>query len=297
MAGRLQQACLGLVRPRPTQPQRRLLAQEQRLRCYSGDDIEPSAHYDGADDEEAAILRERVDLAGALDEALEIYTQASEMSRLQVLGEMETSFHADMAPPSEGSEPDEGALLNFWMEQGLPAATAESLLRELQRSGRMYSTNQLQSKLTRLQRVLPNADIASMAAKDVGLLDADINTALLNMICLVEAFPGRDVMSLLARQPRLLWAADMRERVPRVFEKLISLHPSGDVGVVREIIAENPELLFRMDYYMDAPMLDYLPIEIQNMMVLTGQGLSFLYRYYNNKRTDYQAELYRNEFD
>lgn len=45
---------------------------------------------------------------------------------------------------------------------------------------------------------------------------------------------------------------------------------------MREIVAENPELLFRMDYYMDAPMLDYLPIEIQNMMVLTGQGLSEL---------------------
>jgi len=43
---------------------------------------------------------------------------------------------------------------------------------------------------------------------------------------------------------------------------------------VREIVAENPELLIRMDYYMNAPMLDYLPIEIQNMMVLTGQGLS-----------------------
>eukprot|EP00955_Chlamydomonas_euryale_P067835 359944-Chlamydomonas_euryale.AAC.3 len=25
--------------------------------------------------------------------------------------------------------------------------------------------------------------------------------------------------------------------------------------------------------------------------------VGFLYRYYNNKRTNYQAELYRNEFD
>lgn len=38
-------------------------------------------------------------------------------------------------------------------------------------------------------------------------------------------------------------------------------------------MAENPELLFRMDYYMDAMLIDYLPIEIQNMMVLTGQGI------------------------
>lgn len=42
---------------------------------------------------------------------------------------------------------------------------------------------------------------------------------------------------------------------------------------MREIVAENPELLFRMDYYMDAMLIDYLPIEIQNMMVLTGQGI------------------------
>jgi hypothetical protein len=56
------------------------------------------------------------------------------------------------------------------------------------------------------------------------------------------------------------------------------------------IVEENPELLFRMDYYQDAMLLDDLPIEIQNMMVLADQGLGFLYRYYNAKRKDKQKQ-------
>jgi hypothetical protein len=75
-------------------------------------------------------------------------------------------------------------------------------------------------------------------------------------------------MSLILKQPRLLWAEDLRGRVVRVFDHLQALHPSGDVSVVREIIMDNPELLFRMDYYGHVTLLDELPIEIQNMMIL-----------------------------
>jgi hypothetical protein len=55
--------------------------------------------------------------------------------------------------------------------------------------------------------------------------------------------------------------------------------------VVLGIVEENPELLFRMDYYLKALLLDELPIEIQNMMAMAGKGLGFLYRYYGAKDT------------
>jgi hypothetical protein len=52
------------------------------------------------------------------------------------------------------------------------------------------------------------------------------------------------------------------------------------------IVEENPELLFRMDYYLgdDIRLIDQLPIEIANMMVLGDEsGIGFLYKYWNNK--------------
>jgi hypothetical protein len=51
-------------------------------------------------------------------------------------------------------------------------------------------------------------------------------------------------------------------------------------------VDENPELLLRMPYYLDALLLDDLPIEIQNMMVLGDHGLGYLYRYWNNRLTE-----------
>ena len=65
----------------------------------------------------------------------------------------------------------------------------------------------------------------------------------------------------------------------------LSIAAAGAVPVsfAPAIVEENPELLFRMDYYLDAMMLDDLPIEIQNMMAMAGKGLGFLYRYYGSK--------------
>ena len=126
--------------------------------------------------------------------------------------------------------------------------------------------------------------------KDVGLLDADVNKALVNMVCLVEAFPGRDLVSLVSRQPRLLWCDDLKPRLKRVQEHLTELHPSRDIAVVREMIFDNPELLYRMDYYPRSKfsIMDELPIEIQNMMLghHADHGIGYVMRYYANKQRD-----------
>ncbi len=51
---------------------------------------------------------------------------------------------------------------------------------------------------------------------------------------------------MLVKQPRLLWCADLSARIERVVEQLLRIHPSKDVGVVSDIVAEYPELLYRM---------------------------------------------------
>lgn len=56
-------------------------------------------------------------------------------------------------------------------------------------------------------------------------------------------------MSILSRQPRLLYCADLPERRDRVFAHLVKLHPSKDPRVIGAVVAEHPELLYRMDYY------------------------------------------------
>ncbi len=61
--------------------------------------------------------------------------------------------------------------------------------------------------------------------------------------------PGKDLVSILSRQPRLLYCADLPERRERVFAHLVQLHPSKDPRVIGAVVAEHPELLYRMDYY------------------------------------------------
>ncbi|KAG1669747.1 hypothetical protein FOA52_001576 [Chlamydomonas sp. UWO 241] len=131
---------------------------------------------------------------------------ASTTARLQLTAELEAAFETDGGGQARGQgvdPPSDEAMLAFWTEQGLPDDAAHALLVELVSRGACHTTNQLSSKIQRLQRVLPDVDIAAMASKDAGVLDADISAALLNVICLVEAFPGTDVVSLLVRQPRI----------------------------------------------------------------------------------------------
>lgn len=59
------------------------------------------------------------------------------------------------------------------------------------------------------------------------------------------------------------------------------------------ILEDNPELLLRMDYYLsdDIRLIDELPIEIQNMMVLGDEsGVGFLYRYWKDKRAEQRQQ-------
>lgn len=161
-----------------------------------------------------------------------------------------------VAPPPaaasapSGPAPTDGQLCAFWVEEGLSSAAAARLVAELQQqqqtSGRPpLGIAQLSAITQRWRRVLPDMDISELVARDSGLLTADVSLAIRNLVTLVAAFPGRDVSTLLRRQPRLLWCDDLPERVERVLQRLTVLHPSKDVGVCAAIVVENPELLYR----------------------------------------------------
>ena len=228
-------------------------------------------------------------LAAALQESLELYDSAQKLASLQVKAEMEALFASESPESHVPSRISPEAMLSFWVEMGLSEHAAERLLAEINSSGRSYSTEVCSAKVQRWQRILPDADIGSLIVKDVGLLEADVNQALFNMIILVDNFPGRDLVSLISRQPRLLWCEDLKMRLKRVMEQLTELHPSRDISVVREMCFENPELLYRMDYYPRSKysIMDELPIEIQNMFLgqHADQGIGYMLRYYANKKS------------
>ena len=62
----------------------------------------------------------------------------------------------------------------------------------------------------------------------------------------MQAFPGRDIMSMLVKQPRLLWCTDLPGRMEGAVGLLMRIHPSKDIDVIRDTFAEYPELLYRM---------------------------------------------------
>lgn len=71
---------------------------------------------------------------------------------------------------------------------------------------------------------------------------------------------------------------DLGARTERVLSHLVRLHPSRSWDVVAGLVAEHPELLYRMDYYTEARMIDELPMEIQNMFIIADQGLGAMHR-------------------
>lgn len=130
---------------------------------------------------------------------------------------------------------------------------------------------------------MPGADIASLAATDSRFLDCDPSRAINNVVTIIACLPGVEPLSVIAAHVPILWATDLQDRILRVARRLVDLHPSHDMKVVCEILAETPGLLWRLDYYPHARLLDELPMEVQNAMVLGDSGLGFLYRHYASK--------------
>ncbi|GLC43442.1 hypothetical protein PLESTB_001557700 [Pleodorina starrii] len=229
----------------------------------------------------------------ALAEAASMFEQARTMAHLQTQHELEQAFLADLDLTATAAPPEPAprrAMVSFWCEQGLSSGAAEQLVRRLEESGRRYNVEQVSAKVQRLNRILPDADVPAMVERELEVLDVDSGLAIRNMVVLVEAFPGRQVTDLIQRQPRLLVCPDLPERKERVLELLTKLHPSRDRKVVAGVVGEYPDLLFRMDYYKHARMIDELPIEIQNMFVLADQGIGFLHRYYKRARNNFVAD-------
>jgi len=261
-------------------------------------------------------MRERLEGAEAYAEAREIFQQASTMASLQTRYDLEVAWASDpqgsgtSAPLDPSSLPTQSQVVAFFQEQGLSLAESNALYRELyqpppQPSQPSSSSSQpvstprpaphtlemLAAKMIRWRRVLPGIDVARVVAKDCAVLSADLGWAMRCLIMLVERMPRRDVMGMIPKQPRILWSADLPERFERVVSRLVQLHPSGDIDIVLDLLSEHPELLYRLDYYPKATILDDLPIEIQNMMIVADQSLDATIRYYRNRRTNYGAEI------
>lgn len=98
------------------------------------------------------------------------------------------------------------SLQAFLEEQGLSEVEAARLVGEMRSTGlTRFSIAAIGAKLQRWQRVLVDVDVVRLLQKDASLLERDVNLAVMNLIQLVDKLPGRDMNSLISRQPRLLW--------------------------------------------------------------------------------------------
>lgn len=134
------------------------------------------------------------DEPGALREALELFNQSRELATLQTRAELINAFVADGEAEVARIDGNPAALrraiAGYLVELGLTQTASEKLAKDLQEAGKVASLEQLAARVSRLQRVLPEADIGAMVAKDSAILDVDSRLAIRNMVVLVEAFPG-----------------------------------------------------------------------------------------------------------
>jgi len=244
-----------------------------------------------------------------MQEAMELYSQAQKMAQEQVMAELRqmelsemSTYHeydsqpSTSAPASSPSQPagstrreprnaaTMAALTGFWLEQGMPASTAERLARELlARNSRFANLTLLATQLQRLGRVIPGR-VQDLVAGDLGVLDAGPAVIAAHYVTLVQLFQGRlDVAELAVRAPRLLYCDDLAGRYEAVMRKLVALHPSHSRDEVQALLAEHPSLICRVhDYYLHVRSLDELPMEVQNMVIYTGQGLQQLHQMHHD---------------
>lgn len=79
-------------------------------------------------------------------------------------------------------------------------------------------------------------DLASLVYKEPGLLDLDAGTAVASMVALVQSFPNRDVLAMVAAEPRLMVLPDLEQRMESTLSMLKEIHPSHSIEVVRDIV-------------------------------------------------------------
>ena len=77
-------------------------------------------------------------------------------------------------PPHNGPRPPTAS--------SLPQAAAEGLVRKLEKAGAPLSVAQLNAKVQRLTRIVPDLDLAQLVDRDVGVLDTEPGVAIRNLV-------------------------------------------------------------------------------------------------------------------
>lgn len=78
--------------------------------------------------------------------------------------------------------------------------------------------------------------LAQLVYKDPSILEVDATTAVAAVVQLVEAFPDRDILDMVANMPQLITLPDLKDRIRRTLGKLREIHPSGSIDVVQDIV-------------------------------------------------------------
>jgi hypothetical protein len=184
----------------------------------------------------------------------------------------------------------------------------------------------LAARMAVLARAVPGVPAAELALRDARLLAVPPDVVVGCMVALVAEFPGRDAGQMILRCPRLVLetaeavaeasaaaedggrrggggggaactggggggaaaATFLTARVRDAMRALVRLHPSGEREVVAAAVVQEPAVLLRMRRYLDARLLDELPLEIQTAFVEADRGIGWLHKHWKRIRKEQQ---------
>lgn len=178
------------------------------------------------------------------------------------------------------------ALQSFLVEQGMTALQAETVALGLEGEGSPYANTALLSdKMDRLRRLLPGVDVCSLVRRDAGVLSTDPAEAVARLILINDKLGGPDLAELVAREPSLLYAEEVRGPLVKTLDKLKALLPPDyPWKLVQGALVEAPLLIFRMEYYLHVSSFSELPFDVQNLFMVAGGGGGTVYRAWDGFR-------------
>jgi hypothetical protein len=185
------------------------------------------------------------------------------------------------------------------------------------------------ARMAVLARAVPGVPAAELALRDARLLAVPTDVVVGCMVALVAEFPGRDAGQMILRCPRLVLetaeaiaeansaaedggrkrggvggsatagggggggaaaAAFLTARVRDAMRTLVRLHPSNEREVVAAAVCQEPAVLLRMRRYLDARLLDELPLEVQTAFVEADRGIGWLHKHWRRVRKEQRRE-------
>lgn len=161
---------------------------------------------------------------------------------------------------------------------GLKPYQMDRILKELERNSSANSPDWLDERVNLIKTAL-GSDTSVLADLiyngGVELLTQDLNMYPEQLVKLKNVLNGAEVVTLVSKEPRLLWMSEIETKIPKVLDKLLKIWPYKGTAQkkqaeILQVVQEYPELLIRLIYFIDNPQIKTvqdLPVDLQNRIL------------------------------